>query len=761
MTKKKKSPKTGVLKLLAQAAADLADELNESVSQPALRSLLMQLGYPVSSAWKKKKDLAQRIAEHWMEPNRARQAIHRLRREEALAFAYAIRSSPYLNQPQWVRNLLHAYGGKERDWITTIERLLLAGMVFKAEHSPYGYDRQTWYMVPSVLCEVLAPVLPQCPAVRTLPPITPDLPITVAPKVGVPQCAAFLCAMRQAGLKVNRNDSLNQRDVKRLSALLPADWPLSVEDAVQMFTAAGCIRVDSESQRAHLVPERIAELLRSEAQVRSLRLTLMMGLRRSLATLLIAVVHSAPLKEWAPLDAIEVARAWANYILDQFEDSDLVIPRRHFRAAQEPLAQLLEEAAKQSFFEVLRDQDGRILALRASDELLAIANPPPDARPSSAKPAGGATAGGRLHVQPNLDVIAPPDTPGDVLAQLISFVDLKQADVVVTYRLTESACRRAAQDGMAADTIIELLKKNSAYGLSENVAQTVHGWMRNAGAIRFVQGLILHCVQAAAAAELKNNPSLRHCILQELTPQLFIVDGKAYKKIREALEQRGFILPLKINKYPLEGYDSVRDRWDSSYERARAESNVREEALDFSELQTMIGGLLADAAALWQEKSGRPVSTKSGTAAAGQEGRLSIYNPETGETQTIVISERAGASNGAAKKPLTPSRSPSHNSTSRQDTAIPAKPSLTELTPLPEEALIDSLNKAIHYGLNAFIAYPREGGRGPSVLHIAPHWMEDPSGRRPVLWAYCAEMDREYGFLVSKITGILLMESDG
>src|SRR5262249_5463094 len=93
--------------------------------------------------------------------------------------------------------------------------------------------------------------------------------------------------------------------------------------------------------------------------------------------------------------------------------------------------------------------------------------------------------------------------------------------------------------------------------------------------------------------------------------------------------------------------------------------------------------------------------------------------------------------------------------------ALLPKPLASDLTPLTEEALADSLERAINFGLSAFVRYPKEGGREPAIYQIIPHWTESRSDQRRAVWAYCHDMKREYCFLLSKISGILLIEAGG
>lgn len=75
----------------------------------------------------------------------------------------------------------------------------------------------------------------------------------------------------------------------------------------------------------------------------------------------------------------------------------------------------------------------------------------------------------RFVLQPNLEILSPPDLPYARYIALFGLADLKSIDVMTRFQITREAFQRAMNRGASGDAIREFLKTNSATGLPDTV----------------------------------------------------------------------------------------------------------------------------------------------------------------------------------------------------------------------------------------------------------------------------------------------------
>jgi len=142
-----------------------------------------------------------------------------------------------------------------------------------------------------------------------------------------------------------------------------------------------------------------------------------------------------------------------------------------------------------------REQLDRLVELllleRSSDGRLVRAPQPPSPE------------NGKLVVQPSFEVLAPPDTPPWVIAELGRFAELQHADRFATFRLSEAAAQLAIDEGASIDELVALLSAHAAHGVPQNVQHTLRRWTQKARRAVLSTGVAVYfddAAQAAAAA---------------------------------------------------------------------------------------------------------------------------------------------------------------------------------------------------------------------------------------------------------------------
>ncbi len=87
----------------------------------------------------------------------------------------------------------------------------------------------------------------------------------------------------------------------------------------------------------------------------------------------------------------------------------------------------------------------------------------------------------RWLVQPDHEIVVPPEIPLGELSRLASVADLVQADVVTLFRVGPESIERGVRAGLEADTILERLTSRADGGLPEGMDIQVRDWVRHVG----------------------------------------------------------------------------------------------------------------------------------------------------------------------------------------------------------------------------------------------------------------------------------------
>ncbi|GIP32924.1 helicase-associated domain-containing protein [Paenibacillus sp. J2TS4] len=103
------------------------------------------------------------------------------------------------------------------------------------------------------------------------------------------------------------------------------------------------------------------------------------------------------------------------------------------------------------------------------------------------EPAGEEAEGGKCYVQPDLDIIAPPDVSFSTRWMLEAMAERCQSGQVTVYRLTKDRFLKALTEGYSLDECTRFLSAASLYGLPDNVAQMLEQWANSKGKAAVLQ----------------------------------------------------------------------------------------------------------------------------------------------------------------------------------------------------------------------------------------------------------------------------------
>ncbi|MNO59097.1 hypothetical protein D3C76_496770 [compost metagenome] len=156
---------------------------------------------------------------------------------------------------------------------------------------------------------------------------------------------------------------------------------------------------------------------------------------------------------------------------------------------------------------------------------------------------------GMIFVQPDFEILVPPDVSFLLRWELEAFCENITVDTMSLYRLTRSSVAHGAEWGRTPQRILDLLQKHST-GVPVNVKLALEQWSREMGRTLLEEKLLLRCVDSQAADLISSLPALVG-IVEKIGPLDFIVSTDHEEKVRKVLEE----VKLSPPKRRTEGVD--------------------------------------------------------------------------------------------------------------------------------------------------------------------------------------------------------------
>lgn len=141
---------------------------------------------------------------------------------------------------------------------------------------------------------------------------------------------------------------------------------------------------------------------------------------------------------------------------------------------------------------------------------------------------------GMLYVQPDFEVLVPPDIPYSVRWKLALCSERVADDHLSVYRLTREAAASAADLGMSPGDIRRFLEREASGGVPDNVAGALEQWGREVGRLAFAELTVLQCRTAEEADWIGGRPELMEG-LQRIGPLHFTVSRDRVPELRKRL----------------------------------------------------------------------------------------------------------------------------------------------------------------------------------------------------------------------------------
>ena len=146
-------------------------------------------------------------------------------------------------------------------------------------------------------------------------------------------------------------------------------------------------------------------------------------------------------------------------------------------------------------------------------------------------------------VQPNLEIVTPPDLSLDKFFSLLQFTDIKKVDIMTTLSISRDSVRAGLDHGLSAEAMIGLLRDCSRKELPETVRQMIGECQSRHGEVDMgLAGGYLIVSDRMRLEELKANPKIAPAIKDIFDDKLILLSRAGdFKKIARELQRMGYM----------------------------------------------------------------------------------------------------------------------------------------------------------------------------------------------------------------------------
>lgn len=145
-----------------------------------------------------------------------------------------------------------------------------------------------------------------------------------------------------------------------------------------------------------------------------------------------------------------------------------------------------------------------------------------------------------LYVQPDFEVLLPPNASLRLEWGVAAFADLLNADLVRTYRLTKESFGRALDHGLRSSDVFQVLRDHAYYEVPEQVIITLQQWEEHKDKLYLTDVTLLRCQTNEVAEALLRNDKCRNLLGERIGETNFIISRAHIKHLTKCLEAMGF-----------------------------------------------------------------------------------------------------------------------------------------------------------------------------------------------------------------------------
>ncbi|WP_238649792.1 helicase-associated domain-containing protein [Paenibacillus piscarius] len=141
-------------------------------------------------------------------------------------------------------------------------------------------------------------------------------------------------------------------------------------------------------------------------------------------------------------------------------------------------------------------------------------------------------------VQPDFEVLVPPEVPYADRWTLAGFAELLHNEDLWSFRLTREKLEAAAEQGAAPGGLIDWLDARAVGGIPEQVLLPLRQWAGGIGRTRLAEVLLLSCAGEREAEDIAAHPRLQD-IVTRIGPLHYTVRPEAAGQLRKELAAAG------------------------------------------------------------------------------------------------------------------------------------------------------------------------------------------------------------------------------
>ncbi|AIQ58185.1 helicase-associated domain-containing protein [Paenibacillus borealis] len=157
----------------------------------------------------------------------------------------------------------------------------------------------------------------------------------------------------------------------------------------------------------------------------------------------------------------------------------------------------------------------------------------------------GVPAAGRFVVQPDFEVLVPPEVPYTTRWTLAGYAELMHNEDLWSFRLTREMLEAAAELGCSPADAIEWLAAHAREGLPEQVELSLRQWAKGIGRTSLSEVILLSCAGEREGQDIAAHPRMQD-ILTRIGPLHFIVRPESVGQLRKELAAAGLAPPRII-----------------------------------------------------------------------------------------------------------------------------------------------------------------------------------------------------------------------
>lgn len=143
-------------------------------------------------------------------------------------------------------------------------------------------------------------------------------------------------------------------------------------------------------------------------------------------------------------------------------------------------------------------------------------------------------------VQPDLEVIVPPETSFGARWKLERIADRMACDVVSIYRLTRASCVRAGEAGFGFADVAAWLERASGMPLAEPARRTLEDWFGRIGKLSISDAKLLRVENEELADRIARDAQAEGLLLERLGSRAFAVKPDGVKELTRRLNELGY-----------------------------------------------------------------------------------------------------------------------------------------------------------------------------------------------------------------------------